>query len=384
MAKILNISQILVYYDFPEIFLAKDIVGTNYLCLLVDANETATTYISTAISQQRLGAFINGQLDLRDIYTNPEIEEWLIFNQVDQIIVAEKWNEPVIPEDYLPEPGFVFQKQLQGDELILNESIEKNNAIVHLAVSDSNDNYSIDADNLGDIVKLYQVILENSFKKALIQHNYKDKKAVFIPSNYKLRAFASSYSSFNLHFYSTAQIDLFGNSIIEYGLSKFDEITGDFANEEDFINSLRTVKGHTISSLKKLVKKLIDNEIKIKHKWFAPNQEKVHLTIIDKIKAQKIYDILNLAEELAEETKIFIGYFVQVDVEKRTWRIYNIEDEKEYSGEANGDVLQGVTVKTINYKIVCQEIIEELKVTEKERANYILQTIETVDKNYGT
>ncbi|MFN9110209.1 MAG: hypothetical protein ACK5XN_09090, partial [Bacteroidota bacterium] len=114
------------------------------------------------------------------------------------------------------------------------------------------------------------------------------------------------------------------------------------------------------------------------HKWFAPNQEKVHLNIIDKTKAQKIYDILNLAEELAEETKTFIGYFVQVDVEKGTWRIYNIEDENEYSGEANGDVLQGVTVKTINYKIVCQEFIEELKVTEKERANYILQTIETV------
>jgi hypothetical protein len=127
------------------------------------------------------------------------------------------------------------------------------------------------------------------------------------------------------------------------------------------------------------VKKLLDYEIKLKHKWFAPNQEKVHLTIIDKAKAQKIYDILNLAEELTEETKIFIGYFVQVDVEKGTWRIYNIEDEKEYSGEANGDVLQGVTVKTINYKIMCQEIIEELKVAEKERANYIIQTIETVE-----
>jgi hypothetical protein len=379
MTKILNISQILVYYDFPEIFIAKDNVGTNFLCLLVDANEESTSYISTAISQSRLGAFINGQVDLRDIYLSPEINEWLVFHQVDEAIIAETWKEEFLPEEYLPEPGFVFQKQLQGDELILSETIEKNNAIVHLAVSDSNDNYSIDADNLGDIVKLYQVILENSFKKALIQHNYKDKKAVFIPPNYKLRAFASSYSSFNLHLYSTAQIDLFGNSIIEYGLAKFDEITGDFASDEEFINSLRTVKGHTISSLKKLVKKLIDNEIKIKHKWFSPNQEKVHLTIIDKVKAQKIFDILNLAEELAEETKSFVGYFVQVDVEKGTWRIYNIEDEKEYSGEAVGDVLQGVTVKTINYKIVCQEIIEELKVTEKERVNYILQTIETVD-----
>ena len=376
MKKLLKILQILVYYDLPEIFLAKDTVGTNYLCLLVDSENQETVYISTAISQSRLISFINGVTDLRDIFVNPEINEWFYFKQIGEIIEALKWQEETLPEAYLPLQGFIFQKQLQSDELILNEVIEKNNAVIHLAVSDSNDNYSIDADNLGDIVKLYQVIIENSFKKALIQHKIKDKISVFIPPNYKLRAFASSYSSFNLHFFSTAQIDLFGNSIIEFGLSKFDEITRDFTDEDEFIGSLRTVKGHTIGSLKKLVKKLLDSDIKIKHKWFAPNQEKVHLTVIDKIKAEKIYEILNLKEELAEEIRTFIGFFVQVDVEKGTWRILNLDDEKEYSGEAQGEILQGVTVKTVNYRIVCQEIIEELKVSEKEKVNYILRTID--------
>jgi len=64
------------------------------------------------------------------------------------------------------------------------------------------------------------------------------------------------------------------------------------------IEALRTVKGHTISSLKKLVKKMIDKKIKIKHKWFAPNRDVVHVTMIDRKKAEKLYDVLNLVEEL--------------------------------------------------------------------------------------
>jgi hypothetical protein len=379
MTKILNISQILVYYDFPEIFVAYDNVGTNYLCLLVSADNEQTNYISTAISSKRLSNFINGKVDLRDIFENPEIEQWLFFDQVNEIIEAKEWESEILPNDFLPDQGFIYQKQTQGEELILNEVIERNNAVIHLAVSDSEDNYSIDADNLGDIVKLYQTIIENSYKKALTQHNIKEKKSFYVPNNFKLRAFASSYSSFNLHLYSTSYRDLWGNAIIELGLEKFDEITKDFDNQDEFILALRTVKGHTLSSLKKLVKKLIDNDIKLKHKWFAPNQEKVHLTIIDKGKAEKIYEVLNLSEELTEETKTFIGYFVQVDVEKGTWRIYNLDDEKEYSGEALGHTLQGVTVETINYKLTCQEIMEELKVTEKEKTKYILQTIEKIE-----
>ena len=132
---------------------------------------------------------------------------------------------------------------------------------------------------------------------------------------------------------------------------------------------------HTISSLKKFVKKLIDRNIKVKHKWFSPNQEQVHFTIIDKAKAEKIYAVLNLTEELAEETKIFVGHFVQVDIDNGTWRIYNIEDDKEYSGDDFGQHLQGITVETVTYKLTCQEIIEELTVSEKEKVKDNLQSI---------
>ena len=308
MSKQLHILQILVYYDIPEIFIATDEVGTKFLSLLVDVDNESMLYMSTE--------FINGRVTLRDIFLTPETNQIYSFDKIAENIEANLFNGAKLPEEYLPEVGFKYKKPLDENKLILNEALEKNNAIVHLAVSDSNDNYSIDADDFGDIVKLYQVIIEKSYKKEVARQYYKNKKAYYIPQNYKLRAFASSHSSFNLHMYSTSQVDLFGNSLIELGLSKFEEIIRDFDNDDEYIESLKTVKGHTISGLKKLIKKLIDCDIKIKHKWYSLGQENVHSSTINKTKAQKIYDILTLSEELTEERKEFEGYFVQVDVDK--------------------------------------------------------------------
>lgn len=375
----LKIMQILVYYDIPEIFIATDEVGTKFICLLVDDDDESFLYISTAISSKRLSDFINGLVDLREIYVSPEINQIYSFNNISETIKATSFHDLVLPNEYLPEPGFKYKKALEEDKLILNEALEKNNAIVHLAVSDINDNYSIDADDLGDIVKLYQIIIENTYKKEITKRYIKNKKEYIIPENYKLRAFASSYSSFNLHLFSTSQVDLFGNSIIELALAKFEELVKDFDNDDLYIETLRTVKGHTISSFKKLIKKLIDCDIKIKHKWYSLGQENVHFTILDKTRANKIYDILNIRDELAEERKCFEGYFVQVDVKKGTWRIFNLEDEKEYNGEVLDNLLQGVTVRTEIYKIECLEIIEELKVAEKEKIKYTLEKIEKVN-----
>ena len=111
MTKTLNISQILVYYDFPEIFVAYDNVGTNYLCLLVSADNEQTSYISTAISNKRLSNFINGKVDLRDIFENPEIGQWLFFDQLNETIEAKEWEGENLPNEYLPDQGFLYQKQ---------------------------------------------------------------------------------------------------------------------------------------------------------------------------------------------------------------------------------------------------------------------------------
>lgn len=378
MIKQLKLSQILVYYDIPEIIVAKDEVGTNYLCLLVESEAENVLYISTAISTNRLSSFIVGKFDLKEIFAHPETNQFYYFEKIDELITAHYWEKGPIPEDYLPDEGFFYQKETEENKLIINEAIEKNNAIVHLAISDLNDSYSIEAEYLGDFMKLYQSVIENTYKKAISKQNVKDKKNLYIPQNYKLRAFASSYGSFNIHLYSTAQMSLFGNSIIELGLSQFEDLLSGYDETENYLEKLRSIKGHSIGSFKKMVKKLIDNDLKIKHKWYSPGLDRVRYSVIDKTKAELIYSILNSSEELAEEIKTFEGVFVQVDINKGTWRVYCENEDKEFRGESSNDLLQGVIVETTTYKLTCKEIIEELKVIEKEKAHYILQNLEKI------
>lgn len=109
MIKQFSISQILVFYDVPEVFLAKDVVGTSYLCLLV-SDDGQLTYIAISISQRRLVEFIDGIVDLRDIFENPEIREWYSFNfnDVSEPINATLLEASAFAETYLPDSGFLY------------------------------------------------------------------------------------------------------------------------------------------------------------------------------------------------------------------------------------------------------------------------------------
>ena len=364
----------------PELFIAKDEVDTNFICMLYEIIDNNPNYFATAISPKRISKFVKGEIELRTIITEPEITEWYNFEINANGIFASKIEFDKIPEKHLPDKGFFLNDEIIDNSLITEEVFQKNNAVVHLAVSDEFDDFGADTDDLADIFKLYSVILENCFKKGVEEHKIKgkSKKGVIIPMNYKLRAFNSSRASFNVHLYSKSQKDLFGNCIIEFGLEKIDQILSEYKTEDELITKLRSVKGHTINSFTKLLKKIIDEKLKIKHKWFSPNQKSIHYHTLDFNKAEKLYAILNKTEGLTEEIREFVGVFVQADVERGTWRIKSSDDGKEYSGQAIPDELKGITLDTVKYKLSCQEIIEEYSVTEKEKTKYIFKSVESL------
>ena len=73
----LTLINTLEYYDVPQILTAADATGTNYLCTLFKHTEDGYQYIGVQISEPRLMAFIGGQLDLREAYLHPEVENAL-------------------------------------------------------------------------------------------------------------------------------------------------------------------------------------------------------------------------------------------------------------------------------------------------------------------
>ena len=103
----------LEFYDVPQIITATDATGMRYLCTLFKHESSGYSYLGVQISEPRLMAFIGGQLDLRDAYVHPEVDNALyIVKSENGSLTATCILQPSeLNEDMLPEAGyFSFRK----------------------------------------------------------------------------------------------------------------------------------------------------------------------------------------------------------------------------------------------------------------------------------
>lgn len=117
----LALSQILEYYDVPQIFVATDATGVRYLCTLFGQSETdgyKYKYLGVQISEPRLLAFVGGQLDLREAYLHPEVENavYIVIVQHEAINATTSIAQQDITEDMLPEAGYFFDASDLSDD----------------------------------------------------------------------------------------------------------------------------------------------------------------------------------------------------------------------------------------------------------------------------
>lgn len=105
-------KQTLEFYDVPQIFVATDVLGVDYLCVLY-SQDNGYEYLGVRISQIKLKAYLAGQVDLRMVYTQPEQEGSLFMVTVkDKTIMASSaLQEKDLTEDMLPAPGFYHDPQ---------------------------------------------------------------------------------------------------------------------------------------------------------------------------------------------------------------------------------------------------------------------------------
>ena len=112
----LTLINTLEYYDVPQILTAADATGTNYLCTLFKQAADGYQYLGVQISEARLMAFIGGQLDLRDAYLHPEVENalYLVDAKQEKLSATTLLQPDDITEDMLPEAGYFYD----ADDLV--------------------------------------------------------------------------------------------------------------------------------------------------------------------------------------------------------------------------------------------------------------------------
>lgn len=114
----LTLTQTLEYYDVPQIITATDATGMRYLCTLFEQTPNGYHYLGVQISEPRLMAFIGGQLDLRDAYQHPEVDNALYLVEAkNESLTATTLLQPSdITEEKLPEAGYYFDATDLTDE----------------------------------------------------------------------------------------------------------------------------------------------------------------------------------------------------------------------------------------------------------------------------
>ena len=118
----LTLINTLEYYDVPQILTATDATGTNYLCTLFKQTEDGYQYLGVQISEPRLMAFIGGQLDLRDAYLHPEVENalYLVDAKPEKLSATPLLQPDDITEEMLPEAGYFFD----ADDLVEDSDMQ--------------------------------------------------------------------------------------------------------------------------------------------------------------------------------------------------------------------------------------------------------------------
>jgi hypothetical protein len=101
---LLVVQETLVWHDFPHLFVAKDKIGGQYLCLAID---DTPQYLSVAISASRLQDLKLNRIDLHSIFANPELGVWfrVILTDGDTVLANTIPSTEKIPVEWLPTPN---------------------------------------------------------------------------------------------------------------------------------------------------------------------------------------------------------------------------------------------------------------------------------------
>lgn len=118
MEDVLRIDKILDFCDAPQLFVARDAFDTLYLCLLYE-DEKEYRYTGVRISARRLDAFLEGKMDLRVLFLQPENknEYYDIVFQSGEYRKA-LFMESSLPEDKLPAEGYIMSGETRENVLI--------------------------------------------------------------------------------------------------------------------------------------------------------------------------------------------------------------------------------------------------------------------------
>lgn len=361
-------TNILDYYDMPQIFVALDAVGTQYLCLFYDHDEEGRMKcIAATISRDRLNDFITGHIDLRVILTEPEMGLYDVIADGSMVTATPRTEAPT--EDMLPDEGYYLNYSQMENHDMVTASQEERKTIIRLAFNYETNNHAVPTDVLTGTVHNFQAIVANAYKKVT-----KDRTGI----NSRLSVRAAIAASFDLELVANEPTNLFGGSKVADTL---DMISPLFSSEDEAVaNCLATFK-NTQRNYKNLLKTLSDENISFKCKWVQGAVDGIVSECpVTKERVQSLYSLASNLQMLEETEETFEGSFFMANTRNGRWGLTPIGAKKaKYGTCPELDKLDGIVLKSRVYRVKCLVRPTLNPNTGKEYKTYILTDIHKME-----
>lgn len=365
MKTTITIDKVLIYYDLPQVFVGRDAVGSLYLCLFEESHEEYDEYLGIRISQYKLFGLLAGKVDLRSIFIQPEIQEYYVIRGFNEFELAE--SKIVVDERDLPASGIFIHYDLDPNDIINKEVADLNRPVFHIGVVDEQSRPDVDVEVLGKILISFKGVYSNAMPK------------LGVTGSRSLRAFVDQAASFNLHIYADVQPDLFGASDIDRVFAHIDKMLS-FSDSKDYLECLRKVRGYSLSHYRNLIDTLITNKTTLKYKYKTAELDSTPVeNYVDLTTLKSIQEMLQRHADLNRENIELKGHFTAVSADRLTWTFEVIDEEgknKKFSGKVDDkNMLDGVTLLSKKYKILCVALTKVTEVANKEKTEYLLEDI---------
>lgn len=363
----LRITEILEYYDVPQLFVAIDAIETSYLCLTYDVDETGVLHcVALSISKDRLNDFITGHLELREIYLHPEMNLYDVIIEGDDVEASIR--KQAATDDMLPDEGYFLNYSQRENHDMITTSREEGCTIVRLGFNNETNNHMVSTEVLTKTVQNFQSIITKVSKK--LHKNQEGNDA-------KLYVRATIAASFDLELVSEERSNLFGRSKVSDTLEMIKPLFSD--NDEDVAVCLTNFKDIQ-SNYKSLVKELLEGKTSFKVKWVESSVESlVSECPVTYNRINDLYALASSFEELENSEITLEGRFFMANTRNGKWGFLPENERRQKSGVCyDRTLLNGITLNEQLYRIKCILKPSRNLVTGKEYHSYVLSEISRI------
>lgn len=372
---------VLLFYDIPQVFLGKDEVGGQYVCMIgAEDGDDGPTYACTSISPERAKGLVSGKLDLRAIYETPEIREFYSAHFVGgdaTRLIAARSTYDVFPSRSLPEPDLFFE----GFDEVAETAADMATTVsfVSLEVPEAVKQARIHTNTLGEFLFIFQAMVRN-FSRAAARVAKKPLKKG--DDSFAADVFGFAKGSFTVKFCSSHPSDMHGeHPAFTAAMEQINRFLSLSTDSGAALEYLQSVRGHTASSLIKLLNFLSEHEAAIRVEWANPSMGSASKSRLSLAEIRKLVEVCKQRSDLSVQEVIIRGRLDLAAQTAGTWKLISEEDNEVYSGEiAEGSKvsLNGAVIGDALYEFICEEYVEIVAATGREDRRLLLKKMKKI------